>query len=46
MKIGKGRSINFRYTRSNVHSPALSDMEYALSWTISLFKKKKEEENV
>tara|TARA_R100000329_G_C7436226_1_gene153351 strand:- start:204 stop:335 length:132 start_codon:yes stop_codon:yes gene_type:complete len=43
MKLGKKRSINFRYKRANVHSPALSDMEYALSWTISLFKMKEEE---
>ena len=43
MKIGKGRSIYFTYRRGDVHSPALSDMEYALSWRIDLFKKKKEE---
>ncbi len=43
MKIGKGRSIYFTYKRSDVKSPALSDMEYALSWTISIFKKKEVE---
>ena len=43
MKLGKKRSINFRYRRSDVHSPPLSDMEYALSWTISLFKMKEVE---
>ena len=40
MKIGKNRSIYFTYKRSDVHSPALQDYEYALSWTISAFKKK------
>lgn len=40
MKIGKGRSIYFTYKRSDVNSPALQDYEYALSWTISAFKKK------
>ena len=43
MKLGKKRSIHFTYTRSDVHSPALSDMEYALSWRISLFKMKEVE---
>ena len=40
MKLGKNRSIYFSYKRSDVHSPALQDYEYALSWTISAFKKK------
>jgi hypothetical protein len=43
MKIGKGRSIYFTYTRSNCNVPALSDMEYALSWRIDIYKKKKGE---
>jgi len=44
MKIGKSRSIYFSYKRGNVHTPALSDYQYVLSWKISLFKKKKKEE--
>tara|TARA_R100001163_G_C4975154_1_gene133543 strand:+ start:409 stop:543 length:135 start_codon:yes stop_codon:yes gene_type:complete len=44
MKIGKGRSINFRYTRSNCNVPALSDLEYLVTWKLSIIKEKKGEE--
>ena len=40
MKLGKDRSIYFTYKRHDIHSPALNDFEYVLSWEISLFKKK------
>ena len=45
MKIGKGRSINFRYTRSNCNVPMLSDLEYAVSWRLSIIKEKKGKNN-
>jgi hypothetical protein len=44
MKIGKRRSIYFRYTRSNCNVPMLSDLEYAVSWRLSIIKKKEGEE--